>query len=96
MIDCWVDIDPCQDGKSASADAGKVWDISNESSKDFEVRLSIFKCKGVPMEDAEGTSDVFIKCFIGELDKQETDPHYRNTNGMPSFNYRILFDVKTP
>ena len=48
------------------------------------------------MEDAEGTSDVFIKTFIADDDKQETDTHYRNTNGKPSFNYRILFNVETP
>ena len=56
MIDLWLDIDPADDGKSNSADAGKVWDIAAEPTKDFEVRLAIFKCRGVPMEDAEGTS----------------------------------------
>ena len=96
MIDLWLDIDPADDGKSNSADAGKVWDIAAEPTKDFEVRLAIFKCRGVPMEDAEGTSDVFIKCNIGANDRQETDTHYRCTTGNPSFNYRLLFDVQTP
>ena len=31
----------------------------------------------VPAEDAEGVSDVFVKCFISDNDKQETDTHYR-------------------
>jgi len=48
------------------------------------------------MEDWEGTSDVFVKAFISDNDKQETDTHYRNTTGIPSFNYRLLFDVTTP
>jgi hypothetical protein len=48
------------------------------------------------MEDAEGTSDVYIKAFIADTDKQETDTHYRNTDGKPSFNYRLLFGVTTP
>ena len=75
---------------------GKVWDLETEPTKHFEVRLAIYGCTGVPMEDWEGTSDAFIKAFIGDDDKQETDTHYRNTNGKPSFNYRLLFDVTTP
>ena len=46
--------------------------------------------------DDEGTSDVYIKAFITDNDKQETDTHYRCTTGMPSFNYRVLFNVETP
>jgi len=46
--------------------------------------------------DAEGTSDVYIKAFISDTDKQESDTHYRCTTGTPSFNYRLLFDVTTP
>ena len=88
----WLDIDPA--GKSS--DVGKVWDIKQEPNNEFEVRLAVFKCTGVPMEDWEGTSDVYIKCFINDTDKQETDTHYRCTTGNPSFNYRLLFDVTTP
>lgn len=92
VIDLWVDIDPA----TKTSDCGKVWELDTEPTKPFEVRLSVYKCTGVPMEDAEGTSDVFIKTFIADDDKQETDTHYRNTNGKPSFNYRILFNVETP
>ena len=69
----WLDIDPA----TKSSDVGKVWDISKEPNNDFEVRLSVFKCKNVPAMDAEGVSDVFIKAFISENDRQETDTHYR-------------------
>lgn len=58
----WLDIDVAAKAK----DVGKVWDISKEPTNDFEVRLSIMKCKNVPAEDAEGVSDVFIKCFISD------------------------------
>ena len=92
MIDLWVDIDPA----TKSSDCGKVWDLETEPTRNFEVRLSVYNCTGVPAEDAEGTSDVFIKAFIGEDDKQESDTHYRCTTGKPSFNYRLLFDVTTP
>lgn len=92
VIDLWLDIDPA----TKTRDAGKVWDICREPERQFEVRLAIFKCQGVPMEDWEGTSDVYIKCFISDTDKSETDTHYRCTTGSPSFNYRLLFDVTTP
>lgn len=92
VIDMFVDID----NTSKSSDVGKVWDIGHEPENNFEVRVAIFRCKGVPMMDGEGTSDVYIKAFISDTDKQETDTHYRNTTGIPSFNYRLLFGVKTP
>jgi hypothetical protein len=48
------------------------------------------------MEDAEGTSDVFVKVFYGGGDPKETDTHWRCTTGTASFNYRILFDFEAP
>jgi hypothetical protein len=48
------------------------------------------------MEDAEGTSDVFVKAWIDEQDQKETDTHWRCSNGCASFNYRLLFDFKSP
>ena len=48
------------------------------------------------MEDVEGTSDVYIKAWINEKDKKETDTHWRCQNGAASFNYRILYDFKSP
>lgn len=89
VIDLWVDIDPA----NKATDVGKVWDVVQEPECEFEVRLAIFKCTGVPMEDWEGTSDVYLRCFISETDKQETDTHYRCTTGEPSYNYRLLFNV---
>lgn len=92
VIDMWVDIDPA----NKTSDVGKVWDIQREPENQFEVRLAVFKCTNVPNEDWEGTTDAYIKCFISDKDKQETDTHYRCTTGNPSFNYRLLFGVTTP
>lgn len=44
----------------------------------------------------EGTSDVFVKAWINEKDKKETDTHWRCTNGEASFNYRMIFDFQSP
>ena len=73
-----------------------MWDISPEPILDYQLRLSVMDTKDVPCEDAEGTSDVFIKAYIDDTDKRTTDTHYRCQNGEASFNYRINFDVKAP
>lgn len=52
--------------------------------------------ENVPAEDIEGTSDVYIRGHFDESDYQETDTHYRCTDGKASFNYRLLFRVHTP
>ena len=92
ILECWVDIDPV----SKASDVGKVWTINTEPTKEFEVRLSIFGCKNVPMTDAEGTTDVYIRTQINNQNILETDTHYRNQDGKPSYNYRLLHQVKTP
>ena len=50
----------------------------------------------VEAQDVEGTSDVFIKAFMDDKDKKETDTHFRCSNGKASFNYRLLYNVKAP
>ena len=52
--------------------------------------------ENVPMMDVEGTSDVFIRTYIDDDNKKDTDTHYRCTDGSASFNYRILFNVEAP
>jgi len=58
--------------------------------------LVIYDTVNVKCADVEGTSDVFIKAFIDDKDKKETDTHYRCQNGKASFNYRLLSTVKAP
>jgi Ca2+-dependent lipid-binding protein len=89
---CWVDI--FKQGKSKNAD--NAWDITPEPISDYQLRLAIYDTQNVPMEDAEGTSDVFVKAWIDDKDQRETDTHWRCTNGSASFNYRLLFDFKSP
>jgi len=50
----------------------------------------------VPTLDVEGTSDVFIRAWIDENNKKETDTHWRCQGGDASFNYRLLYDFKSP
>ena len=46
--------------------------------------------------DAEGVSDIYIKCYIEDNDKRTTDTHFRCSTGEGSWNYRFLFDLKAP
>mgnify|MGYP000559950347 CR=1 FL=1 len=48
------------------------------------------------MDKHEGTSDVFFRAHMDEHenDKFETDTHYRNMDGFPSFNYRLKIPFK--
>lgn len=89
----WVEIEP--NNKEASR-AQKVWDVAAEPELDYELRLSVFNTKDVPNVDAEGCSDVFIKAYIDDKNKKETDTHYRCKNGKASFNYRLVYNVKAP
>ena len=94
VIRMWCDIEQTT---KASASEGKVWAVDSEPQNSYEVRVSVFGSKNVPAEDIEGTSDAYIRAFFDEADYvQETDTHYRNTDGKPNWNYRLLFDVKTP
>lgn len=67
-----------------------------EPIKDYQIRLSVMDTKDVPCEDFEGVSDVFIRCYIDDTDKKDTDTHFRCSSGAASFNYRLLLDVKSP
>lgn len=52
--------------------------------------------KNVPCEDFEGVSDVFVRCYVDDDDKKDTDTHFRCSSGAASFNWRLKFDVKSP
>lgn len=41
-------------------------------------------------------NDIFIKAWMNEKDKKETDTHWRCSTGEGSFNYRLLYNIKAP
>jgi hypothetical protein len=69
--------------------------INSEPIIEFECRVVIWKTKDIEMMDVEGTSDVFIRLFFDDKDDQTTDTHWRCQNGTASFNYRLLFPLKS-
>ena len=89
----WLDI------RRVSAPPGSVkdWDISPKPPVELEIRVCVLNCKDIPMMDAEGTCDAFCRGFFdSKEDVQETDTHFRNQDGKPDFQYRLLFNVKYP
>jgi len=61
------------------------------------MRVVVWDTVDVVAKDAEGTSDVYGRCFFDSKKQvRETDCHYRCSNGKASFNYRLLFDIKAP
>ena len=94
VIRMWLDIEEASKGSEAT---GKVWKIESEPKNTYQVRVSIWGARNIPAMDMEGTSDAYIRAFFDEAKMvQETDTHYRNTDGKPNWNYRLLFDVETP
>lgn len=89
----WAEILPA---RCAPEDEEPIWDISKKPPQEFEVRLVVWDTKDIKMMDAEGTSDVFIKCFFDNKNPLETDCHYRCQNGKASFNWRLLFKLSLP
>ena len=70
-------------------------DINSEPILDFECRVVIWKTREIEMMDVEGTSDVFVRVFFDDQEDQNTDTHWRCQNGQASFNYRLLFPIKS-
>jgi Ca2+-dependent lipid-binding protein len=73
-----------------------VWDISAKPPETFEVRVCIFDGEDIIMMDSEGTCDAFYRCFFDNKDSLDTDTHFRNQDGRPSFNWRLIYKITHP
>ena len=92
VVKMWLEINPVAYLKDV-----KVWDISEKPPMEFEVGICIFNALDIPMMDAEGTSDVFFRTFFDSKEEvQESDTHFRNQDGKPDFQYRLLYRIKVP
>lgn len=75
----------------------KLYDISDKPPETFEVRICVFNAVEMKIMDWEGTSDVFFRGFFdSKEDVQETDCHYRNQDGKPDFQYRLVYRLQVP
>jgi hypothetical protein len=71
-IRMWVEVIP----KNKKSEF-KPWSIDPRPPSGFEARLIIWKTEDVTTFDVEGTSDIYIRCWVNEADPLETDTHYR-------------------
>ena len=86
----FVDVVPLQEEKSHEA-----FDISPPPPHDFELRMVVWKCEGIPSGgDLGGNSDLFVKMRLGNGPWRSTDVHYFAKNGKASWNFRLKFPIK--
>lgn len=91
---CWTEILKVNEPAETQP---QIWDITSKPDYAIEIRIAVHNCEDIPMMDAEGTSDVFIKGFFDKDEEvQETDTHFRNQDGKPDFQYRWIFKTTYP
>lgn len=88
----WVDIHEMGSRKANSP----PWFCAGEPEEIYECRLVIWKTRDIPHMDVQGCSDVFIRTYFDDPNKDKlTDTHWRNSDGKASFNWRIKHDLKS-
>jgi len=65
VIKMWVEINAANIPLAEQ----KKWDITPKPPVPIEVRICILNCKGIPMMDFEGTSDVFFKGYFNSSEE---------------------------
>lgn len=94
VVKCWLEIVPCD---IPPEEAPPEWEIAPKPPAHLEVRVVIGNCEEVPMVDAEGCTDAYLRGFFDtKEDVQETDTHFRNSDGKPDFQYRLVYRIQYP
>ena len=89
-VEMWVDM-----FSTAQPPPGPTVDVSPRKPKGYELRVIIWNADEVVCEDedlitGEMMSDIYVKGWLMEEDKQETDIHYRSLTGEGNFNWRFV------
>ena len=92
VVKMWIEIN---NTKTPEDKAPRVWDIANKPPVQFEIRVCVFDGEKIKMSD-EGVADPFYRCYFDSKDALETDTHFRNQNGKPSFNWRLIYKITYP
>lgn len=90
-IKLWLEVIPVKN----TPDVKLIWDLTPRPPCFYELRIVIWDVEGVPSQDIEDCSDLFVSAMVGE-EKQKTDTHFRSQNGSGSFNWRMVWDVVMP
>jgi len=76
----WMEIIPAD-----RKDFVKEWEITEKPLEYYEVRICLLNCKDVK-QDSQGMSDIYFRGFFDSAeDEQETDTHFRCSDGKPDF-----------
>jgi len=92
QLRCFVEIFPT----SLPKDQILNWQIAPKPPAEFQLRFIVWRTTGVKCMDAEGVSDVYVRCFTDDCEAQETDTHWRAQKGAASFNWRMLYNFVLP
>ena len=75
--------------------------ISQPAPEDYELRLIIWNCEGIPKGEREAVDIYFSVQFdptgwLEEADCKETDTHLGSSDGSGVFNWRMKFNFQIP
>jgi hypothetical protein len=83
VVKCWLEINPSNVPPEEEA---RTWEIEKKPPTPMEVRICLHNCVDIPMMDAEGTVDAYFRGYFDTSEEiQETDTHFRCTDGKPDF-----------
>lgn len=71
-------------------------DISSKPEIKLQWGLIIYEPEGLENMDIQNISDIYAFRIVNPKENQNTDIHYRFQNRFASFNWRLLFHIKTP
>lgn len=92
QLDLWLDI-----LTHAEAKAHPLVDIAPPPPEEYEIRLIVWQTKEVQFKKRVlKKSDLYVRAWIEGSPAQKTDKHYRCTEGVASFNWRMKFPVQLP
>lgn len=96
MLEMFLEVLDAGDAKKFPMEA-----LMRPRPEDYEIRLIVWKCEGIPRGE-NPTVDVYFQAqfsphgWIEESEKKETDAHLGSTDGHGVFNYRLKFGVTLP
>ena len=96
MLEMFVEVLDAGDAKTIPVEM-----LMRPKPEDYEIRLIVWKCEGVPRGE-NPTVDVYFQAqfaphgWLEDSEKKETDAHLGSTDGHGLFNYRLKFNVTLP
>ncbi|XP_035743561.1 otoferlin-like [Vespa mandarinia] len=90
-LEVWVDMFPV--GNLPPRPAVNITPLEPE---EYEIRVIVWNTEDVPLMESqfltgEKSSDIYVKGWILQEDRQKTDVHYNSLTGEGNFNWRFVF-----